>query len=262
MYQRTYKQITSKLVSRGVITILPPVILIILLLIIWQVASDLFKIPNWMLPSPLAIIREIIESKSILLKHALVTLNEAFLGLVVAIIIGIIFGVIIFLFKTAERSVYPVIIASQTIPIIAIAPLLLIWVGSGIESKVIVVILISFFPVVVNLIDGFKNADNDYEKMLKTLNASKWQILFKIQFPFALPYLLSGIKIASVSSVIGAVIGEWVGSSSGLGWLIKISSPQFLTERMFASIVLLSFMAIALFSVSWSIEKLLLRNYP
>ena len=262
MYQETYKHIRKKLGSGRVIAISSPVILIALLLFLWQAAVAVFTIPSWMLPSPLAIIGEIIDSKSILLKHGLVTLNESFLGLLLAIMIGIIFGVIIFLFKTAERSVYPLIIASQTIPIIAVAPLLLIWVGSGIESKVIVVVLISFFPVVVNLIDGFRNADKDYERMLKTLNASKWQILFKIQFPFALPYLLSGIKIASVSSVIGAVIGEWVGSTSGLGWLIKISSPQFLTERMFASIVLLSFMALVLFSVSWSIEKFLLRNYP
>ena len=243
------------------LSIISPLILIFLLLIIWQIGILIFDTPNWMLPSPVAIFQEIIDSKNILFKHSLVTLNESFWGLLLAIILGVIFGIIIFSFKTAERSVYPLIIASQTIPIIAIAPLLLIWIGPGILSKIIVVVLISFFPVVVNLIDGFKNADKDYEKMLKTFNASKIQILLKIHFPFALPYLLSGIKIASVSSIIGAVIGEWVGSTEGLGWLIKVSSPQFLTERMFASIVILSFMAIILFSLSWLFEKFLLRNY-
>ncbi len=261
MFLKMFKIISQYFESGRVISVISPLILIVILLIIWQTGIFLFNTPNWMLPFPLAITQEIVDSKNILFKHALVTLNESFWGLLLAIIIGIIFGIIIFSFKTAERSVYPLIIASQTIPIIAIAPLLLIWVGSGIQSKIIVVVLISFFPVVVNLIDGFKNSDSDYEKMLKTFNASKLQILLKIHLPFALPYLLSGIKIASVSSIIGAVIGEWVGSTQGLGLLIKVSSPQFLTERMFASIVLLSFMAIILFSISWIIEKLLLRNY-
>tara|TARA_B100000686_G_scaffold261090_1_gene273960 strand:- start:409 stop:1197 length:789 start_codon:yes stop_codon:yes gene_type:complete len=261
MFQRIFKTITKYFESGKFLAVISPLILIFLLLIIWEIGILVFNTPNWMLPSPLAIIQEIIGSKNILLEHALVTLNESFWGLLLAIILGVIFGIVIFSFKIAERSVYPLIIASQTIPIIAIAPLLLIWVGPGIQSKIIVVVLISFFPVVVNLIDGFKNSDKDYENMLKTFNASKIQILLKIHFPFALPYLLSGIKIASVSSIIGAVIGEWVGSTEGLGWLIKISSPQFLTERMFASIVILSFMAIILFLISWLLEKFLLRNY-
>ena len=261
MFQIIFKTVKKYFEYGKFLSIISPLILIFLLLIIWQIGILIFDTPNWMLPSPVAIFQEIIDSKNFLFKHSLVTLNESFWGLLLAIILGVIFGIIIFSFKTAERSVYPLIIASQTIPIIAIAPLLLIWVGPGILSKIIVVVLISFFPVVVNLIDGFKNADKDYEKMLKTFNDSKIQILLKIHFPFALPYLLSGIKIASVSSIIGAVIGEWVGSTEGLGWLIKVSSPQFLTERMFASIVILSFMAIILFSLSWLFEKFLLRNY-
>ena len=140
------------------------------------------------------------------------------------------------------------LIASQTIPVITLSPLLLVWFGPNILSKIIIVVIISFFPIIVNFLDGLKSVDTEMIKMSQQFGASKFQIFYKIQVPYSFPYLISGMKIASVSSVIGAVVGEWVGASGGLGWLIKISSPQFLTERVFASIFVLSLLAIALFS--------------
>ena len=146
--------------------------------------------------------------------------------------------------------------------VITLSPLLLVWFGPNILSKIIIVVIISFFPIIVNFLDGLKSVDTEMIKMSQQFGASKFQIFYKIQVPYSFPYLISGMKIASVSSVIGAVVGEWVGASGGLGWLIKISSPQFLTERVFASIFVLSLLAIALFSFFYFLEKLILKKYP
>ena len=174
---------------------------------------------------------------------------------------GILLAAAIASSRLLERSIYPFIIASQTIPYIAIAPLLLVWVGPEITSKVIVVALISFFPIVVNLVDGLRSTDREMVNVLRTLGATPAQLFFKLHVHAALPYLMSGLKVAAVVSVIGAVVGEWVGAQGGLGWLMKVSGPQFQTPRVFASIVVLSAMAILLFVLLTAIEKWLLRNY-
>ena len=151
--------------------------------------------------------------------------------------------------RIMERAVYPFVIASQTVPVIVIAPLLLIWIGYGIWPKVIVVVLISFFPIVVNTVDGLKSADPDMLNMMRTLGASRWQLFSKVQAPSSVPFLFSGVRVAIAVSVIGAVIGEWVGASAGLGYLMTRSAPQFLTDRVFAAIFLLSVMGITLFAL-------------
>jgi ABC-type nitrate/sulfonate/bicarbonate transport system permease component len=158
--------------------------------------------------------------------------------------------------RTLERSLYPFVIASQTIPIIVIAPLLLIWVGYGLAPKIIVVALIAFFPIVVNMVDGLKSADPDVVHLLRILGANRWQIFVKVQLPSSLPFLFSGLRVAMAVSVIGAVIGEWVGSSQGLGYLMIRSKPQFLTERVFAAIVVLSAIGVTLFALVGGLEKL------
>ena len=158
--------------------------------------------------------------------------------------------------RTLERAIFPFVIASQMIPVIVVAPLLLIWVGYGLTPKVIVVALIAFFPIVVNMVDGLKSVEPDMVSLMRTLGASRWQIFTKVQLPSSLPFLFSGIRIAIAVSVIGAVIGEWVGSSEGLGYLMIRSKPQFLTERVFAAIAVLSAMGIALFVLAGIAERL------
>ena len=190
------------------------------------------------------------------------TFTEVIFGLSLSALLAVNIAIIIFFFKNLERSIYPLLIASQTIPVITLSPLLLVWFGPNILSKIIIVVIISFFPIIVNFLDGLKSVDIEMIKMSQQFGASKFQIFYKIQVPYSFPYLISGMKIASVSSVIGAVVGEWVGASGGLGWLIKISSPQFLTERVFASIFVLSLLAIALFSFFYFLEKLILKKYP
>ena len=239
----------------------PAVVIVVGLVALWQwvvVAND---IPHWKLPSPDAVKDELWDSRELLLRHTWVTLEEVLIGFGIALASGLLLAGLIHQSRTLERVIFPSVIASQTIPIIVIAPLLLIWVGYGLQHKVIVVALISFFPILVNSVDGLKSADPDMIRLLRTLGASRWQVFTKVQVPSSLPFLFSGIKIAVTVSVIGAVIGEWVGSSEGLGYLAIRSKSQFLSERVYATVVLLSFMGIALFLIAGLLERILLPWY-
>ena len=238
-----------------------PVTILLGILVIWELGVQVWDIPKWQLPSPSAIGQELAASRSLLLEHTLVTLEEIVLGFIAALASGLVLATAIAYSRILERSVYPIVIASQTVPIIAIAPLLLIWVGYGIAPKVIVVALICFYPIAVNTVDGLKAVDPDMVNMMKTLGASRWQVFTKLQMPTAMPYMFSGIKVGISVSVIAAVIGEWVGASAGLGYLITYSQPLFLTARVFAAIVVLSAMGISLFVLASVVERMMLPWY-
>jgi ABC-type nitrate/sulfonate/bicarbonate transport system permease component len=231
------------------------------LALLWEVWAQVGDVPEWQLPAPSAILEELVVSWGLLWENTLVTAQEVVLGFLAALVTGLLLAVAIAYSRILERSVYPIVIASQTIPVIAIAPLLLIWVGYGIAPKIIVVALISFFPISVNTVDGLKSADPDMVNMMRTLGASRWQIFTKLQIPASLPRMFSGIKIAIAVSVIGAVIGEWVGASAGLGYLMTYSQPLFLTSRVFAAILILSVMGVGLFLIASLVERLALPWY-
>ena len=227
----------------------------------WEGIVALNDIPHWKLPAPSDIGVELWDSRGLLLGHTWVTLEEVLVGLAIALVGGVLLAGLIVLSPTMERVIYPSVIGSQAIPIIVIAPLLLIWVGYGMQHKVIVVALISFFPIVVNTVDGLKSADPDMINLLRTLGANRWQVFAKAQVPTCLPFMFSGIKIAATISVIGAVIGEWVGSSEGLGYLAIRSKSQFLSERVYAATLLLILMGIILFLIAGLLERFLLPWY-
>ena len=235
-----------------------PLLILVGLVVLWELWVQISEVPKWQLPAPSAIAQELVDSRALLLDHGLVTLKEIVLGFFAALVAGLLLAVGIAYSRLLERSIYPLVIASQTIPIIAIAPLLLIWVGYGIAPKVIIVALICFYPIAVNTVDGLKSVDPDMVNMFRTLGASRWQIFTKLQIPAAMPFAFSGIKIGISVSVIAAVIGEWVGASAGLGYLITYSQPLFLTARVFAAIVVLSAMGILLFVLASLVERWML----
>ena len=235
---------------------LPAAGIMLVLLGAWEGYVRLFAVPKWLLPAPSVIAVTLVASRELLFDHTLVTLLEVVVGFGLSLLCGVLLACGIAFSRTLERALYPFVIASQTVPIIVIAPLLLIWVGYGLTPKVIVVALIAFFPIVVNTVDGLKSVDPDAVNLLRTMGASRWQIFVKVQVPSSLPLLFSGTRVAMAVSVIGAVIGEWVGSSQGLGYLMIRSKPQFLTERIFAAIVILSAMGVALFVLVGVVEKL------
>lgn len=225
---------------------------------VWEAAVRLRETPAWLLPPPSAIARSIAEDRALLLEHTLATAQAALIGFVVALIVGLACAIAITSTRVLERALYPVIIATNAIPVIAIAPLLLIWFGYGLTPKIIVVALICFFPVVVNTVDGLRSVDREMVNLLRSLGAGRWATFRLVRFPTSLPYLFSGTRVAAAVSVIGALVAEWVGSSAGLGYLMVRSASQFLTDRVFAAIFIAALMGIAMFAAISLLERWLL----
>jgi len=240
---------------------LAPVAVIVVLLGIWEIAAqwdwiaDGLNIQDFLVPAPSDIASSLWNDRSLLLDDTWVTLREVLLGFLCALVAGLVFAIVLHLSDTLRRAFYPLLVASQTIPPVAIAPILVVWFGFGLGPKVLLIALVCFFPVTVNTLDGLRSVDPQLITMMRTLGAGRWQILCRVELPSALPFFFSGTKIAVAVAVIGAVFAEWAGASSGLGHQILIASSNLLTARMFAAITLLSVMAILLFALVSLIER-------
>lgn len=221
----------------------------------WELAADALSIEPFLIPAPSDIAEALWTDRALLAEDAWVTLQEVILGFLVAVAAGLGFATVLHLSETLRRAFYPVLVASQTVPIIVIAPILVVWFGFGIGPKLAIIALICFFPITVNTLDGLRSVDPDLIKLMRTLDASRWQIFFRAEAPSALPYAFSGAKIAVAVAVIGAVFGEWAGSDAGLGHLMLQASAQLLTARLFAAVVVLSLFAIGLFALLAALER-------
>jgi putative hydroxymethylpyrimidine transport system permease protein len=240
---------------------LRPALLLVVLVGAWQAAASsgaiasALHLEDYLVPAPSEIVTSLWENRSMLADNAWVTLQEILLGFGCALCAGLFFAIAMHLSTTLRQATYSLIIASQTIPIVVIAPILVVWFGYGIGPKLAVVALICFFPITVNALDGLRSVDPEAIKMMRTLDASRWQIFRRVEAPTALPYAFSGAKIAVAVAVIGAVFAEWVGAESGLGRLILIDGNQLQTARQFAAVVVLSTMAISLFGLLALVER-------
>jgi putative hydroxymethylpyrimidine transport system permease protein len=221
----------------------------------WETAARLGAVENYLLPAPTEVGRALVDDHALLLSDAWVTAQEVLLGFAIAIALGLGLAVVLHLSSLLRRTVYPLVVASQAVPVIVIAPILVIWFGFGMAPKLIVIALICFFPIVVNTFDGLQSVDRDQVKMLRTLNASRGDVFRYLELPASLPYLFSGAKVAVAVAVIGAVFGELVGSDAGLGHAIQIGTAQLLTARVFAAVLILSVMAIGLFALVAALER-------
>lgn len=248
--------ITTSL-SRWLARWAPPFLLLGMGLIAWEVWVAIRDTPDWYLPAPSQVARTLWEERSSLASNTRVTLEEVMIGLVVAIIAGVLMAVAIHASTLLERAAWPLVIASQAIPVVALAPLLLIWFGHGLTPKVIMTALIAFFPITVATVDGLRSADRETLDLLRAMGASRLQRFIIVQAPGALPSFFSGLKVAVSVAVIGAVIGEFVGSESGLGYLILVSSSQSRTPLAFAALLVLTVMSIILYYTIEFIERLM-----
>jgi len=239
----------------------PPLVLVLSLFIAWQVGTWLTQVPKWLLPSPWQIIVAGVEASDLLGPHTWQTLKETWLGLGLSLVVALGLALVMDFSTLLRRTLYPLLVASQTVPILALAPLLIIWFGYGMLPKVIVVALVCFFPIVVSTADGLRVADPDLIALLRAMGANRRQIFFKVRLPGALPSFFSGLKIAITYSVVGAVIGEWVGASRGLGIFMIRSSKNFLTDRVFAAIAVTSLLSIIMFVAVIILERSLLPWY-
>ncbi|MGI9556850.1 MAG: ABC transporter permease [Solirubrobacterales bacterium] len=240
---------------------LAPLALVLALLAAWELAArwdvlaDLLSIEPFLIPAPSQVAEALYLDRSLLLEDTWVTLQEVVLGFLLAVVLGVAFACALHLSLPVRRAFYPLVVASQTIPIVVLAPILVVWFGFGIGPKLAIIALICFFPITVNTFDGLRGVDRGQTKLMRTLEASRLQIFGRVEAPSALPGFFSGAKIAAAVAVIGAVFGEWAGSDSGLGHLMLTSSSQLLTARTFAAVVVLSGLAIALFALVGAAER-------
>jgi putative hydroxymethylpyrimidine transport system permease protein len=242
-----------------------PLLVLAILVGAWQVAAstgaiaDALSLEPFLVPSPAEIATALWDERSLLADNAWVTLQEIVLGFLCALAAGVGFAVVLHLSEPLRHALYPLIVVSQTIPILVIAPILVIWFGFGIGPKLAIVALICFFPIVVNTLDGLRASDPEATKMMRTLDASRGQILRRVEAPGALPQFFSGARIAIVIAPIGAVFGEWVGSDSGLGHLILQDNAQLQTARLFAAVAVLAALALVLFGLLALAERRVVR---
>lgn len=238
--------------------VLPPAVAVVLFLLIWQGYTVATGLPRTVLPSPVAVGEVLIADIPILLHHSEVTLVETFAGFAAALVVGLLFALLIDRSGLLRRAIYPLLVASQTVPSIAYAPLLVIWFGYEILPKVLVVLIYCFFPITVAALDGFRATDPDLIRLFRTFGATPRQIFFKVRFPNALPAIFSGIRIAITYSVTGAVVGEYVGAVDGLGIYMQRVKNSFQVDRVFAAILVIALVSVGLFVlVSW-VERLVI----
>ena len=236
-----------------------PAVVLLLLFIIWEIAVKIADIPNWLLPAPSDIFTEIINGWQSFSSHFLSTVELSFIGFIIGSSIGLFTAIILHLLPFIRESIYPLIILSQNIPIIVLAPLLVIWFGFGLLPKIIVITLVCFFPITVATLDGLKQTPSNLKHYMMIAGATKQQLFWKLELPYSLPSLFSGLKISATYSVMGAVISEWLGAKSGIGVYMTLASSSFQTDRVFVAIFFIMALSLLYFTVILLIERLLVK---
>ncbi|HET9153317.1 MAG TPA: ABC transporter permease [Solirubrobacterales bacterium] len=240
--------------------LLPPA-LIALLVGSWQLAASTgaiaaaLHIESFLVPSPAEIASSLWENRSLLAENALVTLREIVFGILAAVAIGVGFAVAMSRWRIVRDASYPLVVASQTIPIVVIAPILVVWFGYGLTPKIVLIALFCFFPITVNVLDGLRSVDPEAIKLMRSLDASRWQRFWRVEAPTALPNLFTGVKISVVFAPLAAVFAEWAGSNSGLGHLIQSDTAYLEVARQFATVAVLSALALILMGLAMLAER-------
>jgi len=239
--------------------VLRPLIILAGLIGLWQIVVSLSGAPPYILPAPLEVANAWWRRADVILEHAALTAAEILLGLALGAVLGACSALSMAYFRPARRWLLPVLVISQAVPVFALAPLLVLWFGYGIASKVAMATLIIYFPVTAAFHDGLRRTEPGWLDLARTMNASRWSTLRHVRIPAALPALASGLRVATAVAPIGAVVGEWVGSSAGLGYLMLHANARMQIDVMFAALFTLSVLAVALY---FTMDTLLRRAMP
>lgn len=235
---------------RGIVTALG-------LLVLWQLVVTLTGVPPFILPGPISVLTTFVARADLLAQNAAITLVEILAGIALGTLVGMISAVVLAAFGPARRWLLPLLVVSQALPVFALAPLLVLWLGYGMASKVAMAVLIIFFPVTAAFYDGLRRTQPGWIELARTMDARPWAVLLRIRMPAALPALASGLRVAAAVAPIGAVIGEWVGSSAGLGFLMLHANARMQTDLMFAALFVLALLSLALwFAVDVGLRRL------
>ena len=225
---------------------LPAAAALCLLILLWQFLYQSGAVPAYMLPSPIQVVKALFTDLPTILRHAVVTLQEAFYGLCIGVVLAFVMATLMDHFRILNKALYPIMIITQTIPTIAIAPLLVLWMGFYMAPKITLVVITTFFPITVGLLDGYKSVDKDSIDLMRAMGASKVQIFFHVKLPAALPQFFSGLKISASYAVVGAVISEWLGGFEGLGVYMTRVSKAYAFDKMFAVIIFIVIISLLL----------------
>lgn len=236
-----------------------PALLLILFTALWQYAASHLRIAFWILPGPGKVLAVFFQKSDLLLYHLRFTLSATLSGFGVSIILGMLTAVLMDAFRGLKLSLYPYMVISQTVPVIAVAPLLILWFGYGISSKIFTVILTCFFPIALNFYDGLSGVNVEQIRLLRSMGASSWKVFRYLKLPSAMPNLFTGLKLSATYSVMGAIIGEWLGGNGGLGIYMTRATKSFDTQDVFAIILLIIILSMSLFLIVSVAERILLR---
>ncbi|KGA95974.1 ABC transporter permease [Alkalihalobacillus alcalophilus ATCC 27647 = CGMCC 1.3604] len=229
--------------------------------LLWQVLTVLMDIPSYILPSPLEIISKFISDFSLIFSHSLTTLSEVLLGFGLSLLVGVPLAISIVYSRYLASSFYPIIIAIQCIPMVSVAPILVIWFGYGLATKVLLASLISFFPIVINSVVGFRSLDSDMHDLGRSIGISEWKIFYYLRLPNALPHLFGGFKVGITLAVVGAIVGEFVASERGLGYLQLTANNRLDTVMVFATLFALALLGMMLFFAVHLVERFVMPWY-
>ncbi|MEU5777862.1 ABC transporter permease [Streptomyces venezuelae] len=235
-----------------------PLALLVVCFAAWWVIAATEMVEAYLVPSPGATLDVILDKPDYLWQHTWVTTYETLIGFLIAVAVGILSAVLMVASTTVEKTLYPILLFAQVVPKIAIAPLFVVWLGFGIAPKILIAVLIAFFPVVISMVTGLKAVDPEMLQLSATMGARPWQTFLKIRFPASLPHLFSGLKVAVTLAVTGAVVGEFVGANEGLGYVILQANGNLDTPMLFAGLLVMSLIGVVLFAIVEIAEKLLL----
>lgn len=246
---------TKRVVIRALNKYLP-LFAVLCLLIVWEAAVRLFNVQEYILPSPSSIAKVFITTWSLLLQHTSITIFEALMGFGISIAAGLVLAFVMDRWNTLKRILYPFMVISQAVPIIALAPVILVWFGVGIEPKIIIVVLVCFFPICVSTTEGLHSVDKDMINLMKVMGAGGFKIFWDVSLPSSLPHFFSGLKISATYSIMGAVIGEWQGAKSGLGIFMTRTISSHRMDMLFAAVVVVVILSIGIFKIIEMVERL------
>ena len=227
----------------------PPLTLLVAAVGVWEIVVRAADVPDYLFPAPSAVASSLAGDAGLLADATLVTVREVVFGYLLAVAVGLVVAVLLHFSAALRRALLPLLVLSQTVPTVVLAPILAILLGFGIEPKLVVVAVVCFFPIVVNTVDGLRSTDGELVRMMRTLDGSRAAIFRRVEFPGALPAIFSGARIAATYAAVGAVFGEWAGSSSGLGFVMLQSQPSLDTARIFACVLVLSALALCLYGL-------------
>lgn len=213
---------------------------------VWELAVVIFQIPGYVLPSPIQVAAALIQERGTLASHGLVTVAEALTGIAISLVFAVILGVVMDCFPLARRGIYPILVATQTVPMIVMAPILIIYMGFGVGPKILTAVLMCFFPVAVSFCDGLAQVDEEYVNLVRSYGAGRWKAYRLVKIPASVPALISGLKVAATYSISGAVVGEWIGAQKGLGYYLLRVKNGYMLDKVFACVAVIVFLSLCM----------------